>query len=45
MKNISGKLVTDEFDSAAGINEFLSSLFIGGKWGENFLKNRNVASL
>lgn len=34
LKNISGKLVTDEFDSAAGLNEFLTSLFIGGKWGE-----------
>lgn len=45
MKNLSGKLVTDEFDSAAGINEFLTSLFIGGMWGEKLKKNKNVASL
>lgn len=38
MKNISGKLVTDESDSAAGLNEFLTSLFTGGKLGEKFKK-------
>jgi len=31
LKNRSGKLVTYEVDSAAGLNEFLTSLFIGVK--------------
>lgn len=40
MKNISGKLVTDEVDSAAGLNEFLTSLFTGvGKKKKKLKKN------
>lgn len=31
MKNISGKLMTDEVDFALSLNEFLTSLFIGGR--------------
>lgn len=42
MKNINGKLVTDEIDSAVGLNEFLTSLFIGG--GRKRKKKRKVAS-
>lgn len=50
MKNIKGKLVTDEVDSAAGLNEFHTSLFTGvrklkkkKKRGEK-IKKRKVAS-
>lgn len=46
MKNISGKLVTDEVDSAADLNEFFTSLFIMGRRGEKKKKKkRKVASL